>query len=171
MPLNWSSERMGRTLDGEARAFLSSRYRRLDNELLVSHVLPALSEHEIDLKQSTFSINPTNLYMKIVFPRVQGEVRVDDIVQSGVLITNSEVGVGMLRVTPLIFRLVCTNGMVAPESVHQFKRTHLGKQLEFEGAAARLYRDETRIAADRAVWMEVETSPGPQPTRKPSYGS
>ncbi|MBL0089244.1 MAG: hypothetical protein IPP44_22195 [Ideonella sp.] len=33
---------MVRTLDGQARAFLSDRYRRLDNYDLCEHVLPML---------------------------------------------------------------------------------------------------------------------------------
>ena len=35
---------MVRTLDGNARAFLSDRYRRLDNYDLLAHVLPMLRE-------------------------------------------------------------------------------------------------------------------------------
>ena len=37
-------KRMLRTLDGKLRAFLSDRYRRLDNLELVDHVLPVLAE-------------------------------------------------------------------------------------------------------------------------------
>ena len=36
-------KRMLRTLDGKLRAFLSDRYRRLDNLELVDHVLPVLA--------------------------------------------------------------------------------------------------------------------------------
>ena len=36
--------RMVRTLDGQARAFLSDRYRRLDNYDLCDHVLPMLQQ-------------------------------------------------------------------------------------------------------------------------------
>lgn len=148
--------RMVRTLDGQARAFLSSRYRRLDNFDLVEHVLPVLGEQRIDADRSSFAITDTRLYMKVVFPRIEGEVRKGDVVQSGVLISNSEIGAGVLRITPLVFRLVCLNGMVAPESIEQFKRTHLGKQLEVDGLAGQLYRTATLEAADKAVWMEVE---------------
>ncbi len=112
---------MVRTLDGKARAFLSNRYRRLDNFQLAETLLPVLGEQEIDLKRSSFAITDTKMFMKVVFPRVSGEVRVDDVVQSGVLITNSEVGAGVLRITPLVFRLVCLNGMVVQTSVDQMR--------------------------------------------------
>lgn len=148
--------RMVRTLDGQVRAFLSSRYRRLDNFELAEHVLPVLGEQELDVARSSFAITDTRLYMKVVFPRIEGEVRKGDVVQSGVLISNSEIGAGVLRITPLVFRLVCLNGMIAGESVDQFKRTHLGKELEVEGVAGQLYRTATIEAADKALWMEVE---------------
>ena len=38
-------QRLIRTLDGRARAFLSDRYRRLDNYDLLEHVLPILREY------------------------------------------------------------------------------------------------------------------------------
>ena len=38
------AERMVRTLDGKARAFLSNRYRRLDNFDLLHAVMPVLAE-------------------------------------------------------------------------------------------------------------------------------
>lgn len=148
--------RMVRTLDGRARAFLSSRYRRLDNYQLAEHVLPVLNEQEIDVARSSFAITESRMFMKLVFPRVEGEVRKGDVVQSGVIISNSEVGAGVLRITPLVFRLVCLNGLVAPQSVDQFKRTHLGKELEVDGLAGPLYRTATLEAADKALWMEVE---------------
>ncbi len=149
-------ERMVRTLDGKARAIVSNRYRRLDNYPLVENVLPVLMEQELDLEQSSFAVTDSRLFMKLVFPRVQSEVKVDDIVQSGLIISNSEVGAGVLRITPLVFRLVCLNGMVAPKSVDHFQRTHLGKELSVDGLAGQLYRRETLETADRALWMEVQ---------------
>lgn len=37
------------------------------------------------------------------------EVRKGDIVQAGVMISNSEVGLGAVSIQPLVYRLVCTN--------------------------------------------------------------
>ena len=41
-----NAERMIRTLDGTARAFLSNRYRRIDNYEIASAVLPIIGEAE-----------------------------------------------------------------------------------------------------------------------------
>lgn len=40
---------MLRTLDGNLRAFLSNRYRRLDNLELVDHILPVIAQMKIVL--------------------------------------------------------------------------------------------------------------------------
>ena len=45
-----------------------------------------------------------------------------DTVQGGVIISNSEVGLGAVSVQPLLYRLVCTNGMVVNDLGE--RRTH-----------------------------------------------
>jgi len=66
--------RMVRTLDGKVRAFLSDRYRRLDNDELAQAILPVLGEIPGVQFPST-EITETRLYIKAVAPRVSGEVR------------------------------------------------------------------------------------------------
>jgi hypothetical protein len=106
--------RMVRTLDGQARAFLSDRYRRLDNYDLREHVLPMLQRLP-DARFESTELTPTRLYLKVVTPRVQIEIQPGDIVQAGVVISNSEVGQGTLSVQPLVYRLICRNGLIAAD--------------------------------------------------------
>jgi hypothetical protein len=84
-----------------------------------------------------------------VSPRIQGEVKVGDVVQAGVLITNSEVGCGAVSVSPLIFRLRCLNGMVSNGG---FRAYHVGRKVEDNEA---LWADDTKKADDRAVLLKV----------------
>lgn len=144
--------RMVRTLDGQARAILSDRFRRLDHDRLVETVLPLVAEQQIDMQASSFSLSAERLYMKLVLPRTEAEVRKGDIVQSGIIISNSEVGLGTLQITPMLYRLVCTNGMVAPESVAKVQKTHRGARHAVLGE---LLSEETLDTQDRAFWMEV----------------
>lgn len=145
-------QRMVRTLDGEARAILSDRFRRLDHDQLIETVLPVIAEQELDLEQSSFALTSERLYMKLVLPRIEQEVREGDLVQSGIVVSNSEIGLGALSVVPMVFRLVCTNGMVAPESISRVKKQHRGARHDILGE---LLRQETLDAHDRAFWMEV----------------
>ena len=50
-------------------------------------------------------------YIKVVNPRLTAEVVPGDIVQAGIIISNSETGLGAVCIQPLIYRLVCSNGV------------------------------------------------------------
>lgn len=144
------SLRMVRTLDGQARAFLSNRYRRLDHEELAEAILPVLGEIP-HVEFPSCEITDSRLYLKAVTPRVEAEVKPGDVVQAGVVISNSEVGLGALSVRPLVFRLICRNGAVVNEAV---RRYHVGRQVDSD-EAAHVFRDATLAADDRALWMKL----------------
>ena len=92
--LNQNPERrMIRVLDGKVRAFLSDRYRRLDNLELCAAVLPVIQEMNGASIESC-EVTPTHLYLKVVNRRVKAEVKVGDVVQAGFVVSNSEVGLG-----------------------------------------------------------------------------
>jgi len=76
-------------------------------------------------------------------------------VQSGISISNSEVGCGSLRIEPLVFRLACLNGMIIADA--GLRKYHVGRNdndMDAEGAM-QYYRNETRAADDKAFWMKV----------------
>ncbi len=144
--------RMVRTLDGQMRAFLSERYRRLDNFDLASAVLPVLKEMGEGLKIVSTELTESKMYIKVINERLELEVKQGDVVQAGMVISNSEVGLGSLKVEPLIYRLICTNGMIAQD--YSQKRYHVGRNAE-SGEAYELFRDETIKADDRAFFLKV----------------
>ncbi len=145
--------RLIRTLDGNARAFLSDRYRTLDNFDLAQAVLPVLAEAP-DMQVVSTEITDHRFYLKALFPRTEMEVARGDAVQAGVVISNSEIGKGSLRVEPLIYRLVCLNGMIAAD--HGTKKYHVGRSADGGDLAYEVYRDETLRADDRALWLKVQ---------------
>ena len=102
-------QRMIRTIDGRARAFLSNRYRRIDNIDIAKITLPIIQEMPDALYESC-NLSDDYMYIKVVNPRLTAEVVPGDIVQAGVVISNSETGQGAVCVQPLIYRLVCSNG-------------------------------------------------------------
>ena len=148
-----SERRMVRTLDGSARAFLSDRYRPLDHDEILERVLPALSEFDLDWSESSLEVTDQRLYMKLVNPRVQADINVGDTVQAGVLVTNSEIGMGSFSVTPLIFRLVCGNGMTRQDFAR--RKYHTGARLAGDGEMHDYYRDETVRARNEATVLEM----------------
>ena len=144
--------RMIRTLDGQARAFLSDRYRRLDNYDLCDHVLPMLLELP-DARFESTELTPTRLYLKIVTPRVQVEIQPGDIVQAGVVISNSEVGQGTLSVQPLVYRLICRNGLIAADRA--MRKTHVGRLSDASPEEVTVFKDDTLQAEDKAFFLKV----------------
>ncbi len=144
--------RMIRTLDGNVRAFLSDRYARIENEEIANVVLPILLEHE-GVKIMSSAITETRMYIKAVFTKIEGEVRKGDVVQAGIAISNSEVGLGAVRVEPFAYRLVCTNGMVMPDS--RFSARHLGARFNVKDGVEEMLTDETKKADDKAVLLTV----------------
>jgi len=127
-----SKELMVRTIERDsyeipniARAVCSNRYKRIDNDVVVTHSLNKLMDLGLDIKYINYDRDTLNV--TAVNPKVEGEVSEGDVVQSGVTITNSEIGSGSLMIQPFIYRLVCTNGMVAPRYLNRFYSKHVGK--------------------------------------------
>lgn len=145
--------RMLRTLDGKLRAFLSDRYRRLDNLELVDHVLPVIAEIK-GCEIISCDITETHLYLKVINKIMKAEIVPGDIVQAGFVISNSEIGLGALKVELLVYRLVCKNGMISKDLAH--KKYHTGKQVEDTDNAYELYSDATLAADDKAYFMKVQ---------------
>jgi hypothetical protein len=144
--------RMLRTLDGQVRAVLSDRYRRLDNFALAEHIFPILQE--MDGTFASVELTPSRMYLKFVLPRLDYEMAPGDMVQAGVMVSNSEVGLGTLSVQPLVYRLVCSNGLIAPD--HSLKKTHLGRSLggDEEDAIA-VFQNDTLDANDKAFFLKA----------------
>jgi hypothetical protein len=141
-----------RTLDGKARAFLSDRYRRLDNDDLAETLIPILGAIP-DVRFESCHVDEERMYIKAYTPRVVGEVKVGEEVCAGVFITNSEVGAGSFRVEPFVYTLACTNGMVVSKSLaDSIRRIHVGRRLQADDGG-RVFRDETLAADDRAFFL------------------
>lgn len=141
-----------RELDGNCRALLSDKYRPLDNYDVAESVLPALMNS--GAKIESCEVTPTKLYIKAVTDKVGGDIGVNDIVQAGLSLTNSEVGKGRLEVRPLIYRKVCANGMIVAKDFG-FARNHIGSRYKGDNEAEMFLRDETQTAQDKVFWMQV----------------
>ena len=144
--------RMVRTLDGTTRAFLSDRYRRIDNFEIAQSVLPIIADMK-DARIESCEVTDERMYLKVVNPRLTTEVVPGDIVQSGILITNSEVGLGSVTIQPLVYRLVCSNGMIVNDA--KMRKYHAGRGNE-AAEDYTLYSDATLQADDKALQLKIQ---------------
>lgn len=145
-------QRMIRTIDGRARAFLSNRYRRIDNIDIAQMTLPIIQEIPDAIYESC-NLSDDYMFIKVVNPKLTAEVVPGDIVQAGVVISNSETGQGAVCVQPLIYRLVCSNGMTVNEA--RTRRNHIGRVSSADENLL-IYSKETLEADDKAFTMKVQ---------------
>ncbi len=150
--LDTNERKMVRTLDGSVRAFLSDRYRRIDNAELAETVFPLIARME-QARVESCEITESKMYIKVVNPRLTTEIRKGDIVQAGIVISNSEVGRGSVSVSPLIYRVVCSNGMIAADS--RVRKYHIGRTNDADIDMG-IFRDETLEAEDKAFLMKIQ---------------
>ena len=101
------SKRLLRTMDGTARAFLSNRYRCIDNY---------------------------------------------EIAQAGGIVSNSETSMGAVSIHTLIYRLVCSNGMIINDA--QTRCNHAGRVNELD-ESLQFYSEQTLAVDDRAFILKV----------------
>ena len=156
----WLSDRensyMIRTMDygggRVARALLSDRYRRIDNMEIASAVLPLFAGSD-QYEVISSEVTENRMYLKILSRRLEMEVVPGDYVQAGVVISNSEVGLGSVNVQPLVYRLVCTNGMIVNDMGE--RKNHVGRAAKAVEYSFHIYSDETMEAEDKAFLLKL----------------
>jgi len=159
------NKRMLRTLDGKVRAVLSPKYRPLDNFDLANVVLPTLIEKKVQIVSA--ELTETRMYIKGILPALSDELpnglawgTGHNILQqqdrgklvAAIVISNSDIGNGTLRVEPSVFTTFCTNLAIMQQAA--MKKYHVGRANQADDGFE-VYRDETRQADDRAFWMKV----------------
>lgn len=144
-----NEKRMIRTLGGDARAVLSNAYQRIENEEIAEQVLPILGGIP-DVQFVSTQITERRMYIQAVTPRIQAEVRKGDVVQAGVIISNSEIGYGAVSIRPIVYRLACLNGMVIADA--KYSARHVGARIE---NIEQLLSDEAKKADDKAILLKV----------------
>ena len=156
----WFSDRdnsyMIRTMDygtgRVARALLSDRYRRIDNMEIASAVLPLFAGSD-QYEVVSSEVTEDRMYLKILSRRLEMEVVPGDYVQAGVVISNSEVGLGSVNVQPLVYRLVCSNGLIVNDMGE--RKNHVGRAAKAVEDSFHIYSDETMEAEDKAFLLKL----------------
>lgn len=152
-----TDKRMVRTLDGQVRAILSDRYQRIDNYDIANAVLPVLSNVP-GVRDLSTEITERKMYIKAVTKDLRGTIqskrsgKVGEIVEGGVMITNSEIGLGSVSVKPYALELWCLNGAVIDRGM---RAAHIGARNKIDGDIAELLSDETKRAEDSATMLKV----------------
>ena len=140
-------QRLIRTNEGDTcRAFLSKNYKIMDHDEFLKTVLPILSINPNLNVQEAF-LSDTHLQLSITLEESDRHVRPGDAVKYGVVLLNSEVGLGSLSLSSFIYRLVCSNGLVVPEREGSLRRIHLGRAMA-----------DVNDNYNRSIWREYSNA-------------
>lgn len=146
-------KRLIRTLDGNMRAFLSTRYRRIDNWQIVAAVVEA-AIRQCNCVVKSADLSDEYMWLKLYSDKLNEEVKPGDVVHAGLVVRNSEVGVGSVQVEPMIVRLVCWNGAVMYNTIR--KRHVGGTGYLGDSDVEELLTDETKRQEDAAFMSKVK---------------
>ncbi len=121
----------------KVRAVLSDKYSRLDNIEFIDALGRAITETSGDgapgFRVADYYNDGTRMHIRIVNLDDGGieDPRVGDPIQTGFDGENSEVGFSSARLSPVAYRLVCTNGLKRWEaSGKKYEQRHIGLQNE-----------------------------------------
>lgn len=146
--------RMLRTLGGDLRAYMSDKYLRIEHEQIAEVALPIFAAIP-NVSIISCELTDRKMYIQVVFndlvDEVRGGVVPNDIVKAGVILENSEVGLGGYNIFPLIMREWCTNGCKINDGA--MRKRHLGRQQD-EGLLID-FKDDTKMAQDEALMLEA----------------
>lgn len=158
-------DRLVRMMGDDVRAFLSDKYRPLENEDLAEAIIPVLQDMDVDVMSS--EITETRLYIKVVDKRVtrellakggkfgDGQHNIVRCLAPSITISNSEVGKGALSVLGGVYDSFCSN--LATFGERSVRKYHVGGKHEItESAIFALLSDETRRKTDEATFAQIK---------------
>ena len=156
--------RLVRQLFGVTRAFLSDKYRPLENEDLAAAVIRPLLDADADVMSA--QVTDTKLYIKAVDRKVTRELakiggkfgdgghKIVRVASPAITISNSEVGQGAVSVLGGVYDGFCSN--LATFKERSTRKYHAGARHELSDEDTyALLSDETRRVTDEALWRQV----------------
>ena len=120
-----------RMAGGSARALVSDRYARLDDEAMIETMRGTLRAAGL-LGEARVRATGVGLstVLRITFPErdriIQHPTRRGDVIESGLDLLNGEVGNRSLSIAPVTVRLICLNGARSTERGIMHRLRHVG---------------------------------------------
>lgn len=157
----YPAPRMVRSLDNMSRAFMSDRYRPLDDADLLEAALPPLLKMGVEVVSA--DVTERKLYLKVVDSRIKRDLPAGTALGRGhdrfhtvcpaLVLSNSEVGCGALAVQTSVWEEGCTNLMIIKE--RSTRKYHVGGKHEIGEDVYAMLSDTTRKLTDAALWAQI----------------
>jgi len=141
------------------RAFLSADYVAYNNTQIAETAEALLRNDALSVK--AFVLEETHMFLKIVSEDIQD---VESGLKAGIMIGNSEVGMGSVSVEPFVFRKPCTNDLIVSQE-KSFRHAHIHlTPYELTRRMADAVSEGFRVAsAVLDVFLKTREEPIPDP--------
>jgi len=146
-----------RTLNGDARAFLSSKYKTMDNDTILEAAYEPLFGGEYETYLLSSNITDRAMSIKVLFPDVRLEQAIGNrVIHPMITLGNSEIGQGSFSGKIGFYDHYCTNGQVfgGMDDQINFRRTHVGGRL-IQGNDFTVISNDTRDAEKVLLGSQV----------------
>jgi hypothetical protein len=130
-PLQSEGARFFRRAGGDLRSIHSDRYAALDDDILLEIADEVLrkSGYRADAMVRASCIGP-QMTLRISIPNEGVEIKAGDVIEWGLDLGNSEVGMRSVQVTPSTYRQICLNGLRSTELGAVTRIRHVGDHRE-----------------------------------------
>jgi len=124
-----------RSKNEKCRAVFSGKYGVYDNDFLSDVILDAFKDKNVDVVTNSISDNYMNCRIRLLDSQFNASD--DDPLFTAIHVQNSEVGLSSVNVFLVVYRQVCTNGMVRQVSKNTiFRHKHIGDGYQNRQAVA-----------------------------------
>jgi hypothetical protein len=130
---NYGMSRLGdraglvRLAGNEARAIVSDRYAKLDDEVVLEALYESLGRLGLQSSIRVRAVATGGMTaLRMTFPTEAQAILPSDPIEYGLDISNGELGARSVGITSSTYRLVCTNGMRAWRSDANLRLRHVG---------------------------------------------
>lgn len=125
---------------GTARAMLSDRFNLIDNYDVLFAALEAIKGMGVNVDIKKAEVTDKRMYLHVVCPDIEQDAEeflkgylvnndaAGNGIISGMVITNSEVGLGSFEIRPRAVICKCNNGLIVKDET--FKKIHLGGKMD-----------------------------------------
>lgn len=144
-----------RSVDGQARALMSEKYKRVDSSEVLSGFVTAVQAHGGVINDA--QIWDTRWKVSVVVPQLFEPIP-GEVVGFGATLQNSDFGNGALSYSFRIMRLICLNGMIGN---NELRKVHIGRELDGAVFSERTLRMQSKLWTS-ALGDVVNTSLSPK---------
>lgn len=143
------------------RAFLSAEYVAYNNSQISETVEGLLANGNGALSIKAFVLEETHMFLKIISEEI-AEPQAG--LKAGIVIGNSEVGLGSVSVEPFVFRKPCTNDLIVLQE-KSFRHAHIHLTAhELNCRMGEAIGDAFRVASDiMDAFLKTHQDPVPDP--------